>query len=87
MVIIRTELLLEKKEVQNELSLLLKRVSHFSRISMDIVEFHTKSISCFGVLSSTYLIAQKFSLLELQMNYLSCPYDIQEKTGSHVQEK
>ena len=55
---------------------------------MDILEFHTKSRLRFGLLSSAYLIAQRFSLLGLQINYLKCPYDIQEKKISfHVQEK
>ena len=54
---------------------------------MNILEFHTKSRLCFGLLSSAYLIAQRFSLLELQMNYLRCPHDIQEKKSSHIQEK
>ena len=37
--------------------------------------------------SSAYLTLQRFSLLELQMNYLRCPYDIQEKIIFHAQEK
>ena len=35
----------------------------------------------------SYLIAQRFSLLGLQISYLRCPYDIQEKISSHIQEK
>jgi len=54
---------------------------------MDILEFHTKSGSRFGLLSSAYLIAQRFNLLELQMNYLRCPYDVQAKISAYVQEK
>ena len=54
---------------------------------MDILKFHIKSISHFGLLSSTYLIEQRLSLLELQINYLWSPYDIQEKISSHVQGK
>jgi len=82
MVIIRVELLLEKKEIHIEIPLLLQRVSPSSKVLID-----TKSRSCFGLLSSAYLIAQRFSLLELQVNYLRCPYDVQEKKSSHVQEK
>ena len=64
MVIIRAELLPEKEEIQNEMPLLLERVSPSSRILMDILEFHTLSGSRFGLLSSAYLIAQRFNLLE-----------------------
>ena len=46
-----------------------------------------KSRSHFGLLSTTYLIAQRFSLLELQISYFRCPYDIQEKIRSHIEEK
>jgi len=66
---------------------LLKQISPSGKIPMDSLEFHTKSISHFGLLSSTYLITQIFFLLELQINYLRCSYDIQEKIGSYVQEK
>jgi len=58
-----------------------------SKVLIDNLEFHTKSISCFGLLSTAYLIAQRFSLLELQVSYFQCPYDIQEKISSNVQEK
>jgi len=34
----------------------------------------------------TYII-ERFNVLELQVNYLRCPYDIQIKISSHVQEK
>jgi len=84
MMIIRAELLWEKQEIQNEMSLLLKRVSPSSTIFIDILKFYTKSRSRFSLLSSAYLIAQRFSLLKLQMDYLRCPYDIQEKISSHV---
>jgi len=56
-VIIRAELLLEREEIQNEMSLLLERVSHSSRILMDSLEFHSKSRSRFGLLSFAYLLA------------------------------
>ena len=79
MMIIRAELLPEKEKIQNKMPLLLERVSPSSKILMDILEFHTKSRSHFGLLSSAYLIAQRFSLLELQINYLKYPFDIQQK--------
>ena len=65
MVIIQVEILPEKEEIDNEMSLLLERVSSSSRVLIDNLEFHTKSRSRFGVLSSAYLITQRFSLLEL----------------------
>jgi len=67
--------------------LLLEQVSPSSKVLIDNLKFHTKSRSRFGLLSSAYLITQRFFLLELQVNYLRCPYDIQEKISSHVQEK
>jgi len=67
--------------------LLLERVTLSSKVPIDNLKFHTKSRSRFGLLSSAYLIAQRFSLLELQINYLRYPYDIQEKISSHIQEK
>ena len=87
MVIISAKLLPKKEKIQNEMSLLLKQVSPSSKVLIDNLEFHTRSRSCFSLLSSTYLIAQRFSLLELQINYLKCPYDIQEKIRYNVQEK
>jgi len=86
MVIIITELLPEKEEVHNEMPLLLERVTPSSKILIDNLEFHRK-ISRFGLLSSAYLIVQNFFLLELQVNYFRCSYDIQEKKSSYVQEK
>ena len=79
MVIIRAELLLEREEIQNEMPILLEWVSPSSRILMDILKFHSKSRSRFGLLSSTYLLAQRLNVLELQVNYLKCPYDVQNK--------
>jgi len=87
MLIIRVELLLEKEEIQNEMPLQLQWFSPSSKVLMDILEFHTKCRSNFGLLSSAYLMVQRFNLLELQMNYLRHPYDIQENTASHFQEK
>ena len=69
------------------MSLLLERVSPSSEILMDILEFRSTIRSCFGLLSSTYLLAQRLNVLELQVNYLKCPYDIQTKISSYVQEK
>jgi len=57
MLIIKTELLLEKKKIQNEMSVLLEQVSPSSRILIDILKFHIKSRSRFGLLSLAYLIA------------------------------
>ena len=67
--------------------LLLDRVSPSSRILIDILKFHSKSRSYFGLQSSAYLLAQRFNVLELQINYLKCPYDVQAKISSYVQEK
>ena len=70
MVIIKADLLPEKEEILNEMSFLLERVMPSSEVLIDNLEFHTKSRSCFGLLSTTYLIAQRFSLLALQISYL-----------------
>jgi len=75
------------EEIQNEISLLLERFSPSSIIVMDILKFHLKSKSRFGLLSSTYLLAQRLNVLELKVNYLKCPYDVQTKISSYVQEK
>jgi len=66
---------------------LLERVMPSSKVLIDNPKFHIKSRSCFGLLSTVYLIAQRFFLLELQVKYLRCPYDIQEKISSHIQEQ
>jgi len=87
MVIIRVELLSKREEIKNEMPLLLERVSPSSRILIDILEFHLKSRSRFDLLSSAYLLAQRLNVLELQRNYLRCPYDILTKISSYVQEK
>jgi len=87
MVIIKADLLPEKEEILKEMPLLLERVTPSSKVFIDNLELHTKSRSCFGLLSTTYLIAQRFSLLELQISYFRCLYDIQEKISSHIQEK
>jgi len=87
MVIIRAELLREREEIQNEMSLLLERASPSSRILMDILEFYSKSRLRFGLQSSAYLLAQRLNVLELQINYLKCPHDVQAKISSYVQEK
>jgi len=87
MVIIKADLLPEKEEIVNEMSFLLERVTPSSKVLIDNLEFHTKSRSRFGLLSTAYLIVQRFSLLELQLSYLQCPYEIQEKISSHIQEK
>jgi len=87
MVIIRVELLLEREEIQNEMPLLLERVSPSSRILMDILEFHSKNRSRFGLQSFAYLLAQRLNVLELQINYLKCPYDVQPKISFYVQDK
>jgi len=84
MVIIRAELLPEREEIQNEMPILLEWVSPSSRILMDILEFHSKSRSRFGLQSSAYLLAQRLNILELQINYLKCPYDVQTKISSYV---
>ena len=72
------ELRSKKEKIQNEIPLLLEWVSPSSRILIAILEFHSKSRSRFGLLSSAYLTATRLSLLELKMN------DIQEKISSHV---
>jgi len=54
---------------------------------MDILKFHSKSGSHFGLLSSAYPIVQRLDVLELKANYLSSPYDIQPSISSYVQEK
>jgi len=87
MEISRAKILSEKDKIHNEMSLLLEQVFPSSKAHIDNLEFHTKSRSCFGLLSSTYLITQRFSLLELQVNCLRCPCDIQEIISPHVQEK
>jgi len=87
MVIIKADLLPEKEEILNEMLLLLEWVAPSSKVLIDHLEFHTKSRSHFGLLSTTYLIGQRFFLLELQISYLWCPYDVQEKISSHIQEK
>ena len=86
-VIIRVELLPKREEIQNEMPLLPERASPSSRILMDILKFHSKSRSCFGLQSSAYLLAQRLNVLKLQINYLKCLYDIQAKISSYVQEK
>ena len=87
MVIIRAKLPQEKGEIHNEMSLILERVSSSCKVIIDNLKFYTKSRSRSGLLSSVYLIVQRFFILELQANYLRCPYDIQEKISSHAQEK
>ena len=54
MVIIKVELLPENEENQNEMTLLLERFSPPSIILMDILKFHTKNRSRFGLFSSVY---------------------------------
>ena len=87
MMIFKADLLPEKEKILNEMPILLERVTPSSKVLIDNLEFHTKSRSRFGLLSTTYLIAQRFSLLELQISYLRCPYNVQEKISSHIQEK
>ena len=87
MVIIKVDLLPENEEILNEMPIILERVTPSSKVLIDNLEFHTKSRSCFGLLSTAYLINERFSLLELQVNYLKCPYEIQDKISSHVREK
>ena len=71
MVIIRAELLLERKEreereeIQNEMPILLERVTPSSRVLMDILEFHSKSRSRFGLQSSAYLLAQRLNVFRV----------------------
>ena len=72
-------------EIQNKMPLLLEQVSPYSGILMDILEFHSKGRSRFGLQSSAYLLAQRLNILELQVNYLRCPYDVQAKISSYVQ--
>jgi len=67
--------------------LLLEQVSPSRKVLIHNLEFYTKIRSRFGLLFFTYLIAQRFFLLWLQVNYLRCPYDNQEKLSSYVQEK
>ena len=86
MVTIRAELLSEREKIQNEMPV-LEWISPSSRIVMDILEFHSKSKSHFGLQSSAYLLAQRLNILELQINYLKCPCDVQAKISSYVQEK
>jgi len=64
MVIIKAELLLKREEIRNEMSLLLERISPSSIILIDILEFHSKSRSRFGLLSSAYLLAQRLNVLK-----------------------
>ena len=56
-------------------------------VLMDVFEFHAKSRSCFGLLSCDGLIVHRFSLLDLQINYLKVPYDTQENMSAYIQEK
>jgi len=65
MVIIRAELLSEREKIQNEMSLLLERVSPSSKNLVDILEFHSKNRSRFGLQSSVYLLGQRLNVLEL----------------------
>ena len=87
MVIIKVDLLPEKKEILNEMPVILEWVTPSSKVLIDNLKFHTKSKSRFGPLSAAYLIAQRFFLLEIQISYLQCTYDIQEKISSYVREK
>ena len=84
MVIIKANLLPEKEEIYSEMSFLQERISPSSRVLIDNLEFHMKNRSRFDLLSTTYLITKRFSLLKLQVNYPLC---IQEKISSCVQEK
>ena len=76
MVIIEANLLLEKEEILNEMPFLLERITPSNKVFIDNLEFHLKSRSHFCLLSIAYLIAQRFSLLELRISYLQYPYDI-----------
>jgi len=87
MVIIRVELLPEREAIQNEMRLLLEQVSPSNRILMDILKFHSKSRSGFGLQSSAYLQSQRLNVLALKINYLKCPCEVQAKISSYVQEK
>jgi len=49
MVIIIAELLPKMEEIQNEMPLLLERVSPSTRMLMNILKFHSKSKSRFGL--------------------------------------
>ena len=51
------------------------------------MKFHSKSRSRFGLQSFAYLLAQRLNILELQVNYLKCPYDVEAKISSYAQEK
>jgi len=68
MVIIQAVLLPEKEEINNEMPLLLEWDTPSSRGLIENLEFHIKSRSRFSLLSITYLITQRFFLLELQVN-------------------
>ena len=85
--IINADLLPENEEIHNEMTFLLEQISPSSKVLTDNLEFHAKRRLRFGLLSSAYLIVQRFFLLKLQVNYLRFSYDIQEKISSHVQEK
>ena len=87
MVIIKANLLPKKEEILNDMPFLLERVISSSKVLNNNLEFRTKSRSRFGLSSTANLIAQRFFLLELQISYLQCPYDIHEKISSHVREK
>ena len=65
MVIIKADLLLEKEKILNEMPFLLEQVTASIKVLIDNLEFHTKSRSSFGLLSTAHIIAQRFSLLEL----------------------
>ena len=82
MVIIKDDLLPEKEEILNEMSFPLEWILPSSRVLIDNLEFHVKSRSRFSLLSTAYLMAQRFSLPELQVSYFQCPYDIQGKISS-----
>jgi len=82
--IIEIDLLAKKEEILNEMPLLLERVTPSRKVLIDNLKFHTKSKSRFGLLPTAYLIAQRFSLIKLQISYFQCPYDIKEKISSHV---
>ena len=60
----------KKEEILNEMRIILEWVAPSSKVLIDNLEFHTKSRSRFGLLSTAYLIAQIFSLLELQISHL-----------------
>jgi len=74
-VIIRAELLLEEEEIQSKMPLGLIQVHPSSTILMDILDFHSKSILRFGLLSSAWLIIQRCNLVKSQMNRLRCSDD------------